>query len=234
MSLTPLINIHSRIYPRIFEKIQNGPNGILRGPRDTDLWKETWRRKSRVREGYETRLFLALISDICVERLYRRIWRRFNCFFGGKKIVFTCLYRFIVKIFRVLNWLSCFMRFSTGKLHVCNVVALRYISKILIRLFQHNNFLQIASSLHWPAELTENIHIWDCLRTIKLRREKKWKKWKVISISRGNLSKQRVRGSSDAYTYQRYEFAVGPFFTMIQIHFLSIAAHHCSRPRAHS
>ncbi len=39
VSLTLLINIHSRISPRIFEKIQNGPNGILRGPRDTDLWK---------------------------------------------------------------------------------------------------------------------------------------------------------------------------------------------------
>jgi hypothetical protein len=26
---------HSRISPRIFEKIRNGPNGILRGPRDT-------------------------------------------------------------------------------------------------------------------------------------------------------------------------------------------------------
>ena len=35
VSLTPLINIHSRISPRIFEKIRNGPNGILRGPRDT-------------------------------------------------------------------------------------------------------------------------------------------------------------------------------------------------------
>jgi hypothetical protein len=32
VSLTPLINIHSRISPRTFEKIQNGPNGILRGP----------------------------------------------------------------------------------------------------------------------------------------------------------------------------------------------------------
>jgi hypothetical protein len=29
VSLTPLINIHSRISPRIFEKIRNGPNGIL-------------------------------------------------------------------------------------------------------------------------------------------------------------------------------------------------------------
>ncbi len=38
MSLTPLIKIHSR--PQIFEKIWNGPNGILRGPWDTDLWKK--------------------------------------------------------------------------------------------------------------------------------------------------------------------------------------------------
>jgi hypothetical protein len=36
VSLTPVININSRISPRIFEKIQNGPNGILGGLRDTD------------------------------------------------------------------------------------------------------------------------------------------------------------------------------------------------------
>jgi hypothetical protein len=37
VSLTPMINIHSRISPRIFEKIRNGFNGILRGLRKTDL-----------------------------------------------------------------------------------------------------------------------------------------------------------------------------------------------------
>jgi hypothetical protein len=31
------INIHSRIFLRIFKKIQNGPNGILAGPGDNDL-----------------------------------------------------------------------------------------------------------------------------------------------------------------------------------------------------
>ncbi len=36
-----LINIHSRMSPRIFEKILNGPNGILMGPGDTDLWKKS-------------------------------------------------------------------------------------------------------------------------------------------------------------------------------------------------
>ncbi len=30
------ININARISPRIFEKIQNGPNGILGGLGDTD------------------------------------------------------------------------------------------------------------------------------------------------------------------------------------------------------
>ncbi len=39
--LTPLINIHSRISPQIFKKIWNGPNGILRGLGDTDLWKKS-------------------------------------------------------------------------------------------------------------------------------------------------------------------------------------------------
>jgi hypothetical protein len=33
---TLAINIHSRISPRIFEKIQNGPIGILGGLGDTD------------------------------------------------------------------------------------------------------------------------------------------------------------------------------------------------------
>jgi hypothetical protein len=34
--LTPVININSRISPRIFEKIQNGSIGILGGLGDTD------------------------------------------------------------------------------------------------------------------------------------------------------------------------------------------------------
>ncbi len=33
-------DIDSRISPRIFEKIRNGPNGTLRGRGDTDLWKK--------------------------------------------------------------------------------------------------------------------------------------------------------------------------------------------------
>ncbi len=40
VSLTPLINIHSRKSPWIFEKIWDGPNGVLRGPGDTDSWKK--------------------------------------------------------------------------------------------------------------------------------------------------------------------------------------------------
>jgi hypothetical protein len=36
LSLTPLINIHSRLSQRIFEKSRNDPNGILRGPGYTD------------------------------------------------------------------------------------------------------------------------------------------------------------------------------------------------------
>jgi hypothetical protein len=34
--VTPEINIHSRISLLMFEKIQNGPNGILEGLGDTD------------------------------------------------------------------------------------------------------------------------------------------------------------------------------------------------------
>jgi hypothetical protein len=36
-----MININSGISPRIFEKIQNGPFGILMGLGDTDSWKKT-------------------------------------------------------------------------------------------------------------------------------------------------------------------------------------------------
>ncbi len=45
VSLTPLININSRISPRIFEKIWNGHNGILRGVGKTDLWKKNLKPK---------------------------------------------------------------------------------------------------------------------------------------------------------------------------------------------
>ncbi len=41
VSTTPAINIHSQLSPRIFEKIQNGPNRILGGLGDTDSWKKT-------------------------------------------------------------------------------------------------------------------------------------------------------------------------------------------------
>ncbi len=47
-SLTPVINIHTRI-SRIFEKIWNDPNWILGCSWDNDSWKKTWSRKSRVR-----------------------------------------------------------------------------------------------------------------------------------------------------------------------------------------
>ncbi len=39
-SLSPVIKINSRISPRIFDKIQNGSNGILGGLGDTDSWKK--------------------------------------------------------------------------------------------------------------------------------------------------------------------------------------------------
>ncbi len=34
------VNLELRISPRIFEKIRNGPNGILRGLGETDSWKK--------------------------------------------------------------------------------------------------------------------------------------------------------------------------------------------------
>ena len=46
VSLTPVANLELQISQRIFEKIQNGPNGIIRGLGETDLWKKTRRKKS--------------------------------------------------------------------------------------------------------------------------------------------------------------------------------------------
>jgi hypothetical protein len=36
VSLTPVANLELRISPRIFEKIRNDPNGILKGLGETD------------------------------------------------------------------------------------------------------------------------------------------------------------------------------------------------------
>ncbi len=47
VSTTPVANLELRISPRIFEKIWNGPNGILRGLEETDSYKKTTSRKSR-------------------------------------------------------------------------------------------------------------------------------------------------------------------------------------------
>jgi hypothetical protein len=40
VSLTPGANLELRISPRIFEKIRNEPNGILRGLGETDSCKK--------------------------------------------------------------------------------------------------------------------------------------------------------------------------------------------------
>ncbi len=71
MSLTTLTNIQSRISPRIFEKILNDPNEILRGPGDTDLWKKTWSRKSHVRLPLR---FFCKMSQVFIKI---KIWRLF-------------------------------------------------------------------------------------------------------------------------------------------------------------
>jgi hypothetical protein len=40
VALTPVANLELRISPRIFEKIQNGPNGIIRGLGETGSRKK--------------------------------------------------------------------------------------------------------------------------------------------------------------------------------------------------
>jgi hypothetical protein len=42
-----IVNLDLLIFPRIFEKIRNGPNSILRGLGETDSWKKTRSKKSR-------------------------------------------------------------------------------------------------------------------------------------------------------------------------------------------
>jgi hypothetical protein len=39
VSLTPVVHLDLRISPRIFEKIQNDPNVIIRGLGEGDSWK---------------------------------------------------------------------------------------------------------------------------------------------------------------------------------------------------
>jgi hypothetical protein len=38
--MTPVVHLELRISPRIFEKIQNGLNGKIRGLGETDPWKK--------------------------------------------------------------------------------------------------------------------------------------------------------------------------------------------------
>ncbi len=47
VSTTSVAFLELRISPRIFEKIWNGPCGVLRGLGETDSWKKTWSHKSR-------------------------------------------------------------------------------------------------------------------------------------------------------------------------------------------
>jgi hypothetical protein len=47
VSLPPVANLELRISPRIFEKIRNGPNGIIRGLGETGSIKKTRSKKSR-------------------------------------------------------------------------------------------------------------------------------------------------------------------------------------------
>ncbi len=78
VSLKPLTNIHSQISPRIFEKIWNGPKGILRGSGDTDLWKKSDVENlvSDSLEGmYEYRQFLIEKTSVLTvkEQIYVKI-----------------------------------------------------------------------------------------------------------------------------------------------------------------
>ncbi len=63
MSLTPVANLELRISPRIFEKIRNDPNGILRGLGETDSWKN---QKSKISWHCRFKLFPSLPLPLTV------------------------------------------------------------------------------------------------------------------------------------------------------------------------
>jgi hypothetical protein len=109
VSLTPLTNLHLRLSPRIFEKIWIDPNWILRGPGDTDLWKNL---KSKIScqtpskhaifvlifTGKQTYMYMDTKSLLIIKLVACRlclICSRFftNCYFS--------------RIFSLHNYLSC-------------------------------------------------------------------------------------------------------------------------------
>ncbi len=59
VSPTPVVNLELRISPRIFEKIRNGPNGILWG------WGETDSLKTRSKKSWDTAPFYNFILCLC-------------------------------------------------------------------------------------------------------------------------------------------------------------------------
>jgi hypothetical protein len=73
VSLTPVANLELRISPRIFEKIRNDPNGIIRGFGETDSRKKTRSKKSRdtvplkrTRRGH----FIIRVHQICFQKFF--------------------------------------------------------------------------------------------------------------------------------------------------------------------
>ncbi len=76
VSTTPVININSWIFPQIFEKIQNGSNGILGCLGDTDSWKKP-EVENLVSDSLEGTYALKII---CVFFEYVSIYFRKNAF----------------------------------------------------------------------------------------------------------------------------------------------------------
>ncbi len=52
--ITPMVKKRWENLCEFFAKIRNDPNEILSSPGETDSWKKTWRRKSRVRLPLKT------------------------------------------------------------------------------------------------------------------------------------------------------------------------------------
>jgi hypothetical protein len=78
VSLTRLINIHSWLSRRIYEKSRNDPNGLLRGPGDTDSWKKKLRSKISCQTPFkQDRLRKKIFfSWKALETIQNHVWTR--------------------------------------------------------------------------------------------------------------------------------------------------------------
>jgi hypothetical protein len=154
VSLTPLINIHSRISPRIFEKIRNGPNGILRGPRDTDLWKNL---KAKV--SCQTPFRRGMDLDTPFKMKFRRHrgergpHTENSCRKVTFQVIFTTKFALSSMSLILLSiewWILVYLWKSWNLNRICRALPRRTTSKHAINmLHSQKGYFKLMSSLMW-------------------------------------------------------------------------------------